>query len=923
MALIIEDRVQENTGTTGTSNYILLGAVTGFRTFGSVMANADTTYYAVTDDIDWEVGVGTYSTTGPTLARTTILASSNGGSAVSWSAGVKKIFLTYAADRSVYLNESSDLPVADKIVHTGDTNTAIRFPAADTVTVETAGSERLRVDSSGNVGIGNTNPTAPLQVTSSGTGAQDIFRVSNVAGGAFQVQCSDLAEANPTWTVRTFASEPLAFAIATTEIMRLTPAGNVGIGTSAPAAQLHVAGTLNNTAQFTASITGTTMDVTAVTSGTIVVGDIVYSGGVSPITHITALGTGTGGTGTYTVSVSQTVSSTTLYTGSGTASTIRISDTDTSVVAGQPSGTIEFFGSDTSTPSAGVGAYVSAISEDVSPDTALTFGTRSAAGGGVDANERMRITSTGDVGIGTTNPDFNLHVNDAGGNATLGIIAEDTSNSILYMGDQTSNVVAYIQYNHANNFMNFRTNAVDRMRIDSAGNVGIGTTAPDALLSVNGVASFGDGSAAAPSITNFGDLNTGMFFPAADTIAFAEGGVESMRIDASGNLGLGVTPSAWGGSWKAVELNAGSMSSASTTDLLLAQNAYNDNTNWRYKTTALASAYAMAAGQHRFFTAPSGTAGNAITFTQAMTLDASGNLGLGVTPSAWGTGVMRGLQIGSGGAIAGDVGAGYRTRLFGNAYYDGSAYRYIASAAAVMQVASGNNGAFEWHNAGSGTAGNAITFTQAMTLDANGNLGIGTTSPDNVPSYKGITLSGASGGFVFAKSTTGSITTEMSSDDGVSASKFGSRTNHPVVLTSNSIERVRIGTAGQIGIGGANYGTSGQVLTSGGSGAAPSWAAAPAPTTAQVGTATAGFAWGDLGSYAFLRNLTTATVLAGGTVVSSGSNLRSAGLSGVGAGTASMSSGNPSPTGTWRAMGNAEYSATGPVQSSTLWLRIA
>jgi hypothetical protein len=111
-----------------------------------------------------------------------------------------------------------------------------------------------------------------------------------------------------------------------------------------------------------------------------------------------------------------------------------------------------------------------------------------------------------------------------------------------------------------------------------------------------------------------------------------------------------------------------------------------------------------------------------------MRIDASGNLGLGVTPSAWGTGVMLGLQIGSGGAIAGDVGAGYRTRLFGNAYYDGSAYKYIASAAAVMQVANGNSGTFEWHNAGSGTAGNAITFTQAMTLDASGNLLVGTTS---------------------------------------------------------------------------------------------------------------------------------------------------------------------------------------------------
>ena len=72
----------------------------------------------------------------------------------------------------------------------------------------------------------------------------------------------------------------------------------------------------------------------------------------------------------------------------------------------------------------------------------------------------------------------------------------------------------------------------ERLRVDSTGKVGIGTTSPDALLTVNGVASFGDGSAAAPSITNTGDLNTGMFFPAADTIAFAEGGVEVARFNA-------------------------------------------------------------------------------------------------------------------------------------------------------------------------------------------------------------------------------------------------------------------------------------------------------------------------------------------------------------------------------------------------------
>jgi hypothetical protein len=146
MALIVADRVQETTLTTGTSDYALLGAKTGFQSFGAVMANSDTTYYAVTDGIEWEVGVGTYSTTGPTMVRTTILSSSNSGSAVNWPAGTKNIFLSYAASKSSYLDASGALLVADKIVHTGDTDTAIRFPAANTMSVETGGTERFKVE---------------------------------------------------------------------------------------------------------------------------------------------------------------------------------------------------------------------------------------------------------------------------------------------------------------------------------------------------------------------------------------------------------------------------------------------------------------------------------------------------------------------------------------------------------------------------------------------------------------------------------------------------------------------------------------------------------------------------------------------------------------------------------------------------------
>jgi hypothetical protein len=101
MALVVKDRVQETSTTTGTGTITLAGAVSGFQSF-SAIGNANTTYYAIVGGAEWEVGLGTYTSSGTTLSRDTILESSNGGTAVNFSAGTKNVFVTYPADKSIY-----------------------------------------------------------------------------------------------------------------------------------------------------------------------------------------------------------------------------------------------------------------------------------------------------------------------------------------------------------------------------------------------------------------------------------------------------------------------------------------------------------------------------------------------------------------------------------------------------------------------------------------------------------------------------------------------------------------------------------------------------------------------------------------------------------------------------------------------------
>jgi hypothetical protein len=121
MAFVLADRVRETTTTTGTGTVTLAGAVTGFQTF-SAIGNANTTYYTIAGQgtSEWEVGIGTYTSSGTTLSRDTVLASSNSGSLVNFSAGTKDVFCDYPAGRAViggmgYIENANTISVSSTI----------------------------------------------------------------------------------------------------------------------------------------------------------------------------------------------------------------------------------------------------------------------------------------------------------------------------------------------------------------------------------------------------------------------------------------------------------------------------------------------------------------------------------------------------------------------------------------------------------------------------------------------------------------------------------------------------------------------------------------------------------------------------------------------------------------------------------------
>jgi hypothetical protein len=207
---------------------------------------------------------------------------------------------------------------------------------------------------------------------------------------------------------------------------------------------------------------------------------------------------------------------------------------------------------------------------------------------------------------------------------------------LIYDGTTTATDIAWLH------------NGGEAMRLDSTG-LGIGTSSPAYKLSVNGVihnntyAFISQGAQGTSSGLVFSGLgsNYGRVYESGNdlwSLGYGSGPTVAptavLSWNSSGNLGLGVTPSAWGGTYKVLQLPAGAISADSTAVIEMRQNSRWAGSANVYVNNGFASNYYQYNGTHAWFTAPSGTAGNPISFTQAMTLDASGNLGIGATSPA-------------------------------------------------------------------------------------------------------------------------------------------------------------------------------------------------------------------------------------------------------------------------------------------------
>jgi hypothetical protein len=296
------------------------------------------------------------------------------------------------------------------------------------------------------------------------------------------------------------------------------------------------------------------------------------------------------------------------------------------------------------------------------------------------------------------------------------------------------------------------TNGAVRWTLDPAGNLGLGTTNPSGASGTTFAINGGAGQTRiALKNTASGDTSTDGFQIAllADgaNVVFQNretgyqsweiAGTERMRLDSAGNLGLGAVPSAWGSNYRALQVTGFGTAlfglNGGGGQTYLSHNVYNDNTSFRYITSFAASAMTTdGSGGWRWLLAPSGTAGSPITFTQAMTLDASGNLGIG-TNSPFDLLHVNGGNIRSAGATGAqftgliNINYGASASVYKGLFYDAQNENGVAVANMLCDVNTDGSSSWSWSTTPAG-ARTSDRRVERMRVDKDGNLMLGVTA---------------------------------------------------------------------------------------------------------------------------------------------------------------------------------------------------
>jgi len=321
----------------------------------------------------------------------------------------------------------------------------------------------------------------------------------------------------------------------------------------------------------------------------------------------------------------------------------------------------------------------------------------------------------------------------------------------------------------------------------------VGFTAANTIA---GTLKFQAGTAAAPSITRFENENTGIFFPAADTIAFSKGGAEAMRIDSSGNVGVGTTsPSAQ------IHVNGiGSNSRFYTNGDAVGGTLFLQNTGDGSGGQILfGTQQGVTSGIKGFTVNGTGPAGHLIFQTRStsgnvlerMTIDSSGNVGIGTAIPA------TQLQINSSATTYSDQ-LRIRNTNYGNAD--------IGVGSGIMAIATDNANITFHTSSNLGTTGSAVPSNERLRIDTNGNVGIGTTSPVNKISVES---SGANSSEIDISLVSGTGNKEcivnfgknLATTDRYLGRIFYQVDNNVMGFNTNNTERLRIDSSGNVGIG--------------------------------------------------------------------------------------------------------------------------